>query len=169
MPEEPKPEELKRWHGLWLGCDFFPDGQEEIACAYCDRSIGEYREDGIESVDIYWIEKDNLRCLDIPSWQKDVLLAPKDIYLCMRCGQPLSMLGWAFFLGGKPPFDVLLNWQRAALELLASKLMLVQNHAEYERATTFQAPGHKKDSRPRQPGSLAPDAWDKIGKKCLEE
>ncbi len=169
MPEELELVGLRYWYGLWSGCDFFPDQQEEVACAYCDRSIVEYREDGIDSVEIYWIEQENLRLLDIPSWQKDVLLAPPDIYLCMRCGKPLAMLGWAFFLDGRTPWDVRLKWQRAALQLLASKLLRVQKHIEYQQDTSFHAPGHKKDTRSPEPGSLALDAWDHIGKECLGE
>jgi hypothetical protein len=167
MPEEPEPlDQLDYWYGLWAGCDITPD--EGVTCAYCDRSIGEYREEG-RSVDIYWIDKENLRHLDIPYWQKDVLLAPKDIYLCMRCGKPLVWMGAMFFLGGDTPWDVRLNWQRIAVQLLASKLVLVQRHTEYQQDTGFQSAGYTKDTRPRQPGSLALDAWDQIDKECLEK
>jgi DNA-directed RNA polymerase subunit RPC12/RpoP len=154
---------------LWSGCDFFPEEQQEIACAYCESSIGEFREEGIDSVEIYWIEKENLRLLDIPSWQKDVLLLPEDIYLCLRCGKPFPMLGWAFFLDGTTPYDIRLKWLRAAVELLASKLLRAQQHTEYEQDTGFRSPGHKKDTRPPLPGSLALDAWNQISKECPEE
>jgi hypothetical protein len=51
---------------------------------------------------------------------------------------------------------------------LATKLLLVQRHAEYQQDTGFQAPGYKKDTRPPQPGSLAWDAWNQI-KECQKE
>jgi DNA-directed RNA polymerase subunit RPC12/RpoP len=152
------------WNDLWSGCDFCPDEQKGIACAYCDRRIGEYREEGSGSVDIYWIEKDNLRRLDIPTWQKDVLLVPKNTYLCGRCGKPLEM-GATFFFGGSISWDVRLNWQRTALRLLAAKLLRVQKHTEYQRDTGFQAPGYVKDIQPPQPGSLALDAWCQVGEE----
>jgi hypothetical protein len=103
------------------------------------------------------------------SWQKNVLLLPEDIYLCMRCGKPFPMLGCAFFLDGKTPYDIRLKWLRAALELLASKLLRVEKHTEYEQDTSFRSPGYKKDIHPPRPGSLAWDAWNRISQECPEE
>jgi hypothetical protein len=87
----------------------------------------------------------------------------------MRCGSQLHDLGERFFVGEGPPYDVRLKWQRAALELLASKLARVQKHTEYQQDTGFQAPGYKRDTRPPQPGTLAWDAWNQISEETPAE
>jgi hypothetical protein len=100
MSEESEIEGLEHWYCLWSGCDFFPDEQEGIACAFCDRSIGEYREEGIDSVEILWIDKDSLRHLDIPSWQN----WPPRTSFCV-CGAAANFMTWAsgFLLGKDRP------------------------------------------------------------------
>lgn len=160
-----------RWFTLLGSTDYYPnsvsrfageDGLQEAdnhpICSYCDHSVAEWIEEDTGGTLVTWLQKDSLKELDIPEWQKATLLAEDDVYLCDRCS------GSSFRMRMRETSTQdHIKFMRAVIDLLAMKLYRVREHAKYCGDTGFSKPEMKTDASSPSPGTLAVDAWRAAG------